>query len=110
MPSPSRRSGPAPCDQCGETVIWAITAAGRWQPLNQAPDDEGSVLAWRDGLGAWRCRSVASVREVPIYGHERVHMPHAATCTGPRQLAMPSSVVPSNTMPSNVVPLARKKR
>ncbi|MFV2172279.1 hypothetical protein ACFHW2_12155 [Actinomadura sp. LOL_016] len=88
------------CEACGESVIFAITRAGNRQPLNPAPDPDGNVLAYRDGTGTWRARSLASTREVPAYGHEKTYMPHFATCEGPRQ----------QVLPTNVTPIRRRKR
>ncbi|WP_149264248.1 hypothetical protein [Actinomadura sp. K4S16] len=73
------------CERCGQRIVWALTRRGRWQPLDPEPDPGGSVLAYRDALGVLRARSLASAGDGPRHPLERVHMPHAATCGGPRQ-------------------------
>lgn len=79
----------------------AATQAGERQPLNPRPDQDGNVLAYRDGTGTWRARSLASTKEIPPYGHEKRFMPHFATCRGRPQLQI---------VPDNVTPLRRRRR
>jgi hypothetical protein len=81
------------CDDCGDRILWATTAAGRYQPLNPVPDENGNVLAYRDALGVVRARSASGVTEgSPRHPLERLYMPHPATCR-PRQQPLASDVV-----------------
>jgi hypothetical protein len=91
-----------PCTYCHQPVLWAITAAGKRQPLNPEPDELGNVVAHRDVHGTWRCR-VPNDRE-PQQGYEKRLMPHAATCLyGPK-------AVTQDRLPVGVVSLAAQRR
>lgn len=74
------------CDDCGQPVLIAITAAGRRQLLNPQPDEGGNTAVRCDGAGTYRAR--VPDRELPLFPWERIHMPHPATCD--RHLARPA--------------------
>ncbi|NEA21560.1 hypothetical protein [Actinomadura bangladeshensis] len=82
-------------------MIFALTEAGAYQPLDPVPRDDGNVLAHRDGMGTWRARSITALDEdgAPRHPLEKRYMPHFATCKGPRQ----------QQLPANVTPIRRKK-
>lgn len=90
------------CGQCGQLVRWSTTAAGKRQALNPDPDEQGNVAAYCDGLGAWRSR--VPTAELPQAGHERIFMPHAATCTAAKRNR------PQHQLPAGVVSLAARRR
>jgi hypothetical protein len=70
------------CKRCGGPIVWAVTAKGRRQALNAAPDPSGNTAVYRDGIGRLRARGISSDR--PTVEHaETLHMPHTATCTTP---------------------------
>ncbi|MEV5710096.1 hypothetical protein [Actinoallomurus sp. NPDC052274] len=103
------------CSECGEPIIWAITQAGAKQPLNPRPDLDGSVLAYKDALGAWRSRSLSAISDdTPRHPLERPYMPHAATCTprpAPAPAPKPGRAAPPSPLPgSNVRPFRRRPR
>ncbi|MEZ0066725.1 hypothetical protein ABIA32_002737 [Streptacidiphilus sp. MAP12-20] len=89
------------CVTCRQPVRWSITAAGKRQALNPDPDERGNTVAFCDGLGVWRSRRPTT--ELPQAAHERLFMPHAATC--PNQRA-----VPEHRLPAGVVSLAARRR
>lgn len=88
-----------PCQHCAEPIVFAITAAGRRQPLNPDPDPAGNVAVLRDATGTLRARVPSP--DLPLMGYERLHMPHAATCTRTRR--RPAA---SPSLPAGVVDLA----
>ena len=90
------------CQHCHQPVRWTITAARKRQALNPEPDNEGNVVAYRDGLGTWRSRVPSA--DLPQASHERRYMPHAATC-----LQQPRTVTQSR-LPDGVVSLAARRR
>jgi hypothetical protein len=72
----------ASCDSCGQSIRWAITATGRRQALNAAPNPAGNTAVYRDGVGTLRARGLN--RERPnVETYEWRAMPHAATCPAP---------------------------
>jgi hypothetical protein len=90
------------CNPCGQPVRWSVTAAGKRQALNPQPDPAGNVAAYCDGTGTWRSR--VPTAELPAAAHERVFMPHAATCTAvKRDRAQPQ-------LPTGVVSLTARRR
>ncbi|WP_053208299.1 hypothetical protein [Jiangella muralis] len=99
------------CSLCGADVVWAITAAGKRQPLNATPDPAGNVAAHRDGTGTRRARAVVPDR--PLMGFERLYMPHAATCAGGLPNT-PRTPTPPRALPIGVADMnayrARKAR
>jgi hypothetical protein len=74
------------CEECGEQVLVAITAAGRRQLLNPEPDPRGNTAVYRAATGGWRSRVPND--DLPLLPWERMHMPHQATCD--RSLAQPA--------------------
>jgi hypothetical protein len=99
--NPHRRA--TTCEWCGQPIIWAITASGARQPLDPEPNPDGNTLAYKDALGVWRARSLTSVAAegAPRHPLEKPHMPHFATCSGPKQLQV---------VMDNVTPLRRQGR
>jgi hypothetical protein len=96
MPSPQ---GVTTCPSCNESIRWAITAAGRRQPVNAEPDEKGNLAVYTDGTGTLRSRVLTADR--PTLEHlEWRAMPHVATCVGPAPRIVPSS---------RVVPFARRR-
>ncbi|TDD37830.1 hypothetical protein E1287_07155 [Actinomadura sp. KC06] len=87
------RNAPA-CRLCSQPVIFALTESGAYQPLDPEPNPKGNVLAFKDALGAWRARSLASVEGDARHPLEKTFMPHFATCKGPAQQVLPANVTP----------------
>ncbi|MCP9947193.1 hypothetical protein [Actinomadura madurae] len=77
-------------------MIFALTESGAYQPLDPEPNPAGNVLAFRDGMGTWRARSVAALDQDGGSRHplEKTYMPHFATCKGPAQQELPANVTP----------------
>ncbi|MEY9937343.1 hypothetical protein [Streptacidiphilus sp. MAP5-3] len=96
------KTGLGLCGPCGEIVRWSVTAKGKRQALNAEPDPDGNVAALCDGLGVWRSR-VPTV-ELPQAAHERLFMPHAATCTAAKRDRTPRQ------LPAGVISLAARRR
>jgi hypothetical protein len=80
---PAATSGPGTCPQCWQRVLWTITAAGRRQAVNAAPDPAGRVAVYCDGTGRWRSRQLSNDRPIPEH-NEALYMAHAATCANPQ--------------------------
>ncbi|MFG2993980.1 hypothetical protein ACGFZK_32595 [Streptomyces sp. NPDC048257] len=80
MPSDHDVTG---CPSCGQAIRWAITAAGRRQAVNAAPDPAGNTAVYRDGVGTLRARGLNGERP-NVESYEWLAKPHAATCTAPR--------------------------
>ncbi|WP_425244825.1 hypothetical protein [Streptomyces sp. NEAU-NA10] len=97
MPS---RQGVTTCPSCNEPIRWAITEAGRRQPVNPEPDDRGNVAVYTDATGTLRARALTKDRPTPEHLEWRA-MPHVATCAGPEPRVLPSA---------QVIPLARRRR
>ncbi|BAU83322.1 hypothetical protein SLA_2395 [Streptomyces laurentii] len=74
--------GTTPCPSCALPVRWAVTAAGRRQALNPAPDGGGNLAAYTDATGRLRVRALTTERPVPDHVEWRA-MPHVATCVRP---------------------------
>ncbi len=72
---------------CGKLVRWTRTEAGAPFPVNLAPDSNGNTAAWRDVTGVLRSRRVT--RERPLAPHEKLMMPHVATCKPPARRPPP---------------------
>lgn len=66
---------------CGQLVRRTTTEAGRPLAVNVAPDPAGNTAVWRDVHGVLRSRRVTKAR--PLLPHEKLMMPHPATCAGP---------------------------
>jgi len=59
------------------------TEAGALLPVNPAPDPNGNTAVWRDVHGVLRSRRVTQER--PLLPHEKLMMPHVATCKPPQR-------------------------
>lgn len=94
------------CRTCRKPVLRAVTQAGRIQDLNPEPDPAGNTAVYRDAPGTWRARRPTT--DDPVHPWERIHMPHAATCTGVPPL-MPTRHSPA-VLPEGVVSLAAHRR
>lgn len=91
------------CRQCQRPLILALTARGRRQPLDAAPNEDGNVLAYQDDRQVWHARSL-SAGAVPQKPWEDLYMPHFVTCPArTRQLALP---IPAQPPPDGVIDLA----
>ena len=90
------------CTACRQPVRWSKTARGKSQALNPEPDEQGNVAAYCDGLGVWRSR--VPTTELPAAAHERIFMPHAATCTATKR------DLPQHRLPAGVTSLAARRR
>lgn len=89
MPTPQ---GVSACPSCHKPIRWAITAAGKRQPVNAEPDDKGNLAVYTDGTGTLRARVLTADR--PTLEHlEWRAMPHVATCVGPEPRIVPNSRV-----------------
>lgn len=79
------------CAVCLGRIRWAITAHGRRQAVDAAPDPKGNLGAYTDGTGTLKVRVLSGDR-ARLEGAEWQAMPHAASCTGARR--RPSSRPP----------------
>lgn len=105
---PARSSSPARCGYCHETVIWALTTAGKRQPLNPTPDEAGNVWAYKDERGTWRART-PSAQAVDRLPWEKIFMPHFATCRARQPRSREQAPAPTarpSPLPSGVADLA----
>lgn len=73
----------ATCSLCLALIRWAITAKGKRQAVNAAPDSAGNLACYTDGTGTLKARVLTRDRD-RLEGNEWQAMPHAATCTAPR--------------------------
>ncbi|MFE5140385.1 hypothetical protein ACFRDV_22355 [Streptomyces fagopyri] len=86
-------NGPGRCDDCREAVLFtrtqpgATTAGGKTLAVNPIPDTGGNTAVMKDGTGAWTSRRVTSER--PLWGPERLHTPHVATCRAAARTQLP---------------------
>lgn len=87
------------CRTCLELVIWARTERNRWLALNPKPDPAGNQATWRDSDGTWKTRQLSEAAE-PLWGFEKVFMPHVATCEKRVKPVQPQ-------LPPNVIPISR---
>ncbi|WP_432001552.1 hypothetical protein [Streptomyces sioyaensis] len=92
------------CLECGSTVLWTFTEAGKRLAVDVAPDAEGNTAVYRDGTGTWRSRRPTD--ELPAMGWEKLHKPHVATCTG-RPTGFRRAAAP---LPSGVADMAFYRR
>lgn len=80
------------CSDCGEAVVWARTIPGQqMMPLDPRPypdDDTRANVARMPSASGDYCR-VISRAEPFAPPAERRMMPHAATCTARRPVAVP---------------------
>ncbi|WP_051734992.1 MULTISPECIES: hypothetical protein [Streptomyces] len=70
------------CGGCGDRIRWTVTAAGRRQAVNAAPNPLGNLAIYRDGVGTLRSRGLTTERP-NVESYEWQGMPHAATCATP---------------------------
>ncbi|WP_326646079.1 J domain-containing protein [Streptosporangium sp. NBC_01755] len=75
-----------PCRRCHQPVRWTRTQAGKPFGVNPDPDPAGNTAVMRDAAGTLRSRRVSAASR--IQPHERLMMPHVATCT-PRASRVP---------------------
>lgn len=82
------------CPSCHGRIRWAVTAAGKRQPVNADPDEKGNLAVYTDGTGTFKARVLTKDR--PDLEHlEWRAMPHVATCAGPKPRVVPlARVVP----------------
>lgn len=66
---------------CGQLVRMTKAESGAPFPVNLAPDPNGNTAVWRDVAGVLRSRRVTQER--PLAPHEKLMMPHVATCKPP---------------------------
>lgn len=67
-----------PCRRCTKTVRWTTSEAGKPFAVDPDPSDKGNTAVWRDVAGTLRSRRPN--KDEPIRPHERLMMPHVATC------------------------------
>jgi hypothetical protein len=72
---------------CGQRVRMTKTEAGAPFPVNVAPDLNGNTAVWRDVAGTLWSRRVTKDR--PLESHEKLMMPHVATCKPPARRTTP---------------------
>ncbi len=84
-------AAPPTCGECGRKVLRARTEAGKTQLLDPAPNTQGNVIAWHDGIWFARTNQGRLGEKHPL---EKVYMPHAATCPGPPEIAEPPDPPP----------------
>lgn len=65
------------CGTCHQRVIWAVTAKGKRQVLDYAPDPAGNVAAQQTATGGWLARF--SQPGAALSFPEKRYMPHWAT-------------------------------
>ncbi|MEV5472814.1 hypothetical protein AB0L66_10710 [Streptomyces sp. NPDC052207] len=91
-------NGPGHCPDCRRPVLWTrtepgvSTEGGKRLAVDPTPNPDGNTAVHRDGTGRYVSRRVTEER--PLWGPERLHMPHPATC--PRrqtQIALPQGVI-----------------
>jgi hypothetical protein len=70
------------CARCNAWMIWAVTEAGRPQPLDALPSTQGNTAVYVDATGRRRARGLTLDRP-NAEAYEHLHMPHHATCTDP---------------------------
>jgi hypothetical protein len=81
----ARQSAYSECPVCYARVIFALTAKGKKQVLNYAPDPAGNTAAQQNAAGGWRAR-YSPPGEALTFPEKR-YMPHAATspqCAPPK--------------------------
>ena len=66
---------------CGQPIRWTMTMAGKALAVDPDPHPEGNTAVMRDAGGALRSRRVTA--DLPLMPHERLMMPHAASCHPP---------------------------
>ncbi|OEV09252.1 hypothetical protein AN218_22585 [Streptomyces nanshensis] len=71
-------NGPGTCADCRQRVIFTRTEKGKTLAVDPTPDRKGNTAIRRDGLGAYVSRRPS--KDLPLWGDERLHMPHPATC------------------------------
>jgi hypothetical protein len=65
------------CRSCKAPVIWAITEAGKWTPLNAEPDSRGE---WRIFGDTPRAVHAPPERRAELAETGQLFTPHWATC------------------------------
>src|SRR4051812_32819583 len=91
------------CGTCGQPILWTTTEAGRCQPVDAEPATTGVVLVrWEGRVAHSRVYRPDDDNSPPPYGHERRHVPHAATCRPP---ASSDETLPFGDLVGNVVSL-----
>lgn len=66
------------CRSCLQPIIWAVTEAGKRQPLDRDPDPDGIVIAYQDPLGGWHSRALPN--DQPVLPPWKRYTTHFATC------------------------------
>ncbi|MFJ6540579.1 hypothetical protein ACIQMP_08025 [Streptomyces sp. NPDC091385] len=84
------KNGPGICPTCRRAVIWTRTEAGKQLPVDPTPDADGNTAVRRDGTTAWISRRITAER--PLWGPEKQHKPHFATCGAQTVLPLPPGV------------------
>jgi hypothetical protein len=70
-----------PCRGCGKPIAWALTAAGRWIPIDAAPESRGNLIIvdhveTKKGVAP----RVNVTNDAPEVGGEPRYVAHFATC------------------------------
>ncbi|MGV9427141.1 hypothetical protein ACWDO7_22995 [Streptomyces sp. NPDC003656] len=93
------KNGPGICLTCRRAVIWTRTEAGKPLAVDPTPHTDGNTAVRRDGTTAWISRRITAER--PLWGPEKQHKPHVATCPSTRQTELP--------LPAGVARLADRR-
>lgn len=75
----------ARCELCGQPMRWGVTTSGARMPLDPDPTPDGNVWIRQDGR--LRVLTADEIARAPETGVE-LYMPHHATCTNGRALAV----------------------
>lgn len=100
--------GLATCHECGATIRWTVTDAGKRSAMNPMQDDKGNTAVYRDGLGVWRSRR--PTEELPITPWEKLHTPHVVTCTPASPHRTPPPLPAPAALPVGVADLTAHRR
>ncbi|MGP3917649.1 hypothetical protein [Nonomuraea sp. 10N515B] len=105
IPAPSELRA---CRDCGRSVLWTTTAAGKRLAVDPHPAEDGNQACYRIAPRSWVSRSLDGADARPPARWEERYRPHVATCTGRPavQEALPV-VLPD---PPNVIRIDPRRR
>lgn len=73
------------CKGCGAPIRFVTTPAGRSMPVDARPNPRGNVAVHEAVDGTWYGRVLTNAAD-QLRRHEKLHMPHFATCPLARAL------------------------